>query len=291
MDLQNLLDTLKIGDKSVGLGGCHTSKPYPCCEYNITVLDDQKNDFVTEFDGELIRVQHTSKSESRPHVLIQLDGMQAISDESWDLTMLLSKVREKKSRYFSSFAKDSLVESLFCCGKADEKLSELDQFAGCWIKCAAFLITDAICGLNKKRPSPSHMLETLRSLPKNKINENLSIVSDCIGIERASQPSLSRMSKSTMGFSDMVEKNDHSKIIERKHNFMVKNSLLADCYFYLGYINKQNMLSIKGNLHRNPELIHILKVAFDIENDPIQLEQQSKKLRNASKAILGIINK
>lgn len=291
MDLIKLIDSLKIGNNSVGLGGCQTSKSYPCCEYNITVFDDQTSDYVTEFDGQLIRVQHASKSESRPHILIQLDGMQTISDESWDLTMLLSKVREKKSRYYLSFAKDSLVESLFCCSKADEKLSESDPFAGCWIKCAAFMIADAICGLNQKRPSPSHMLETLRSLSKSKINEKLSVVSDCIGVERASQPSLARMLKSTMGFSDMIEKNGHSKIIEKKHSFMVKNSMLADCYFYLGCINKQNMVSIKNQLHRKPELIHVLKVAFDIENDPTQLEQQSARLKNAAREILDIINK
>jgi hypothetical protein len=88
------------------------------------------------------------------------------------------------------------------------------------------------------------MLENLRHFEKNKINENFSIVNDSIGIERATPSLLSRMCKSTMGFSDMVEQNDHSKIIQKKNDYFLKNSLISDCYFYLGYTNRNNQLTI-----------------------------------------------
>ena len=138
--------------------------------------------------------------------------------------------------------------------------------------------------------SPAHTLELVRALRNNKINENFNIVNECVGIERATPSLLTRMCKSTIGFSDMVEKNDHSKIIQRKHDYLVKNSLISDCYFYLGYVNRNNFIKIKDSLHRTPELIHILKVAFDVENDMTRLEQQSINLHKTSNELLSILN-
>ena len=43
--------------------------------------------------------------------------------------------------------------------------------------------------------------------------------------------------------------------------------MLSDCYFYLGYINKENFIHIKDELNRRSDLIHLLKIAFDIESD------------------------
>ena len=111
------------------------------------------------------------------------------------------------------------------------------------------------------------MLDLIRKLPKNPINENLLIATKTIGIERSTPTLLKRMLKSTMGFSDIVEGNNHSQIISSKHDFFINNSKLSDCYFYLGYINRNNFKQIKTSVGQRPELIHILKVAFDIEVD------------------------
>ena len=132
------------------------------------------------------------------------------------------------------------------------------------------------------------MLEQVRELKKNRINENFSIVNDCIGIERATPSLLTRMCKSTMGFSDMVEANNHSKIIQKKCNYLVKNGLLADCYFYLAYINRNNMIKIKDILQQKPEFIHVLKVGFDVENDYSKIEQQANLLQKTANEILSI---
>jgi hypothetical protein len=93
-----------------------------------------------------------------------------------------------------------------------------------------------------------------------------------------------------MGFSDMVENNGHSKIIQKKHDYLVKNSLMSDCYFYLGYINRNNFVKIRDTLSRKPELIHILKVAFDVENDMGRLDHQADTLHKTSNDLLSILN-
>jgi len=161
-----------------------------------------------------------------------------------------------------------------------------DPYASTWLKCAAFFLTDAISMINLQCPSPTHMLKILRKFEKNKINECISTIAESIGIERATPTLLSRMSKSTIGFSDMIEANSHSKIISQKYQYMISNSLFADCYFFLGYINRNNFIKIK-DLHRKPEFIHILKTAFDLEGDSIKIESQANKLHNTANFLLS----
>ena len=93
------------------------------------------------------------------------------------------------------------------------------------------------------------------------------------------------MLKSTMGFSDLVENNFHSKVISQKYHYMIENSLFSDCYFYLGYINRDNFKKIQ-DLHRKPELIHVLKTGFDLESDITKIESEANKLQQVTNSLL-----
>jgi hypothetical protein len=99
------------------------------------------------------------------------------------------------------------------------------------------------------------------------------------------------MLKSTIGFSDIVEKNNHSLLIQQKHDYFVKNSMLSDCYFYLGYVNKENFVKIKDSIEKQPELIHILKVSFDVEADSNLLEKQACTVQKSANDILDSISR
>jgi len=290
MDIKKFLEYSSLTNFPVGLGGCkNEGKGYDCCEYNITVFDNttQKESLI-EFEDQVVELHHGALKESRSNVLIQYEKMQIILDEQWELRMLLSKIKEKKKELFKDYIKSCLIDALFCVAKSKSGIKNSDIFASSWLKCGAYYISDALCGFNYQRPSPTHMLEHIREFEKNRINETFSIVNDCIGIERATPSLLSRMCKSTMGFSDMVESNAHSKIIQRKHDYLVKNSLLTDCYFYLGYINRNILIKIKGILHQKPELIHVLKVAFDIEREPTKIERQSEILQKTANELLTL---
>ncbi len=216
--------------------------------------------------------------------------MEILNDEQWELRIFLSKIKEKKEKIFKTYTKSCLIDAAVCATKTKDGLKNSDPFASSWIKCSAFFIADAISILNSKRPSPAHMLENLRHFEKNKINENFSIVNDSIGIERATPSLLSRMCKSTMGFSEMVEQNDHSKIIQKKNDYFLKNSLISDCYFYLGYNKRNNFIKIKDILHEKPELIHVLKVAFDVDNDQVKIEQQADVLHKTANDMITLVS-
>lgn len=292
MDYKKILEDFSLTKFPVALGGCRKEgNNFGCCEYNITVFDEKnEKDRIIEVGNEFVKIHHGSLEESRHEILAQYDNLEILNDEQWELRIFLSKIKEKKEKIFKTYAKSSLIDAAVCATKTKDGLKNSDPFASSWIKCSAFFIADAISILNSKRPSPAHMLENLRHFEKNKINENFSIVNDTIGIERATPSLLSRMCKSTMGFSDMVEQNDHSKIIQKKNDYFLKNSLISDCYFYLGYTNRNNFIKIKDILHEKPELIHVLKVAFDVDNDQVKIGQQADVLHKTANDMITLIS-
>ncbi|MHA7734701.1 hypothetical protein [Nitrosopumilus sp. S6] len=289
MDLQKIPEKLDLSDFPIGLGGCRVSENFfDSCGYDVVIFDDEdKPDKIISIDEEIFVLRHGTFSETNSKRLLQYNDLQIIQDASWELRMFLSKIKEKRSSLFADFAKNSLIESMFCCQKTKESIDNSDDFAPCWQKCASFYLADAITSLNNKRFGPTHMLDSLRKFEKSPINEHISVVTQTVGIERATPVLLERMVKSTMGFSDMVEKNNHSQIISQKHEYFVKNSMISDCYFYLGYTNKENFIKVKNNLSRNPDLIHVLKTAFDIEADSNVLLQQADLIQNSCNTLLA----
>ena len=109
-----------------------------------------------------------------------------------------------------------------------------------------------------------------------------------MGIERATTSLLSRMLKSTCGFSEMIEKNQNSIIIEKKTNYLIQNSLLSDCYLYLNYQNRNNFYKIKDSLNKNSDKIHVLKTAFDLTNTVTELSTSIDSLQNITNALLTL---
>ena len=292
MDLKTLPEKLSLSHFPVGFGGCRNNGiNFQCCEYNITVFDDKREEpSIHEIDGNLIKLHHGSLSETNDGVLKQFENMKILLDEQWNLRMFLTKIKTKSKQISNSYIQNCLVDAGVCATKARELVKSSDPLAHVWIKCAVYFLADAIFSINSKRPSPTHMLEIMRGFEKNKINQSFSVVHQCLGIERASTSLLSRMVKSTIGFSDMVEKNNHSKIIQQKYDYLVQNSLLSDCYFYLGYINRNNVIKTKDTLHRNLEYMHLLKVAFDTESDPLVVEHQAMILLKTTNDLLTTKN-
>jgi len=292
MEIQKFIEENELSGFPIGLGGCRVSDlSFDSCDYDLFIFDGKPGSAkIVQYDDEFVTIHHASLSETNSEKLLQYHKLQILQDESWDLRMMLSKIEEKHTSLFSDFAKNCLIESQFCCQRTNEAIESSDVFAPCWQKCATFYLGNAISSINHQRSSPSHMLDLLRKLKKSTINEHISIVTQTVGIERATPTLLERMLKSTIGFSDLIEKNNHSKIIQQKHDFFVKNSMLSDCYFYLGYVNKENFVKIKDTLNREQDLIHILKVAFDIEADSNLLKQQSVLVQKSCNEILGILS-
>ena len=272
----------------VGLGGCHAEQTnLDCCVHDITIFDQSDiPESVIEKDSQFFKIHHCTLTENRVEILIQLHHMQILYDDQWELKMFLAKIREKHESILKAFTKSSIIESQICLTKAKNVLDKSDPFISSWIKSAGYFLVDAILSLNNYRPSPSHMLDILRNLKSNQINEMLPIVLDSLGLERATPSLLRRMSKSTVGLSDLVEKNNNSKIIQHKINCFLDKSLFSDCYFYIGYVNRNNFYRIKNSLDKFPEIIHILKTGFDLENDSSAFETDIQSLHEVAQILL-----
>jgi hypothetical protein len=288
--LKKIIEEQKMSDFPIGLGGCRLSENhFDSCGFDMIVFDGKSDsDKIIQFDNEFVLIHHATFSETQSKKLLQYDNLQIIQDDSWDLRMFLSKIKEKRNSLFTDLAKNSLIESLFCCQKTRDAIDTSDVFASCWQKCASYYLADAILSLNHQRLSPSHNLGLLRKLEKSSINENISIIEQTVGIQRTTPVLLKRMLKSTIGFSDLIEQNNNSKIIQQKYDFFVKNSMLSDCYFYLGYVNKENFVKIKNTLNRQQDLFHILKIAFDIDADSNLLLQQAALIQKSCNDLLVI---
>jgi hypothetical protein len=288
MNVKEIPSLLSISDFPIGLGGCRSDGThFQCCEYNITVMDEKSGESVHRIENDFVKIHHCSLDDSSSNTLHQLQDLTIINDDQWKLRILLSKIQEKKEQIATSHARSCLVDAGILANKARNSVKTNDPFAGAWIKCASYSLADAIFCLNLKRPSPTHMLEVIRNMKKDKVNQKFSIIHQILGIERSSTSLLSRMVKSTVGFSNMVENNGNSEIIEKKYEYLVDSSLLSDCYFYLGYVNRTNLLRVKNQIHRNPEFIHILKVGLDLESDPLVIDNQATVLLQSSNEILG----
>ncbi|HJU13373.1 MAG TPA: hypothetical protein VJ792_02845 [Candidatus Nitrosotalea sp.] len=287
MDTRKIPELLAISEGPVGLGGCRNDgECFDCCEFNISVFDGGTAESVHEVSGNMVKVQHCSLSESNVSVLTQLDSLTILRDDQWDLRMLLAKIKERRERISNSYTKSCLVDAGIMANRAREEIKTGGPFAGAWVKCASFFLSDALFSINSRRPSPAHMLEITRRLKKNDTNQTFSLVHQILGLERASTSVLARMVKSTMGFSDMVEANGHSKIIKKKYDYLVEHSLLADCYFYLGYVNRNNIMKVVSRIHKNPEYIHVLKVALDMESDQLVVEKQAGAILESTNDLL-----
>jgi len=290
MDFKKFIESQELSDHPIGLGGCRNMDYFfDSCDYDIMVFDENRsNREVISFENNLVTLHHASLSETNTKKLLQYDNLKILQDASWNLKIFLSKISEKRNSLFSDFAKNSLIESIFCCQKTKDGVENDDVFAACWQKCASYYLADAISSLNNSPSSPSHLLDSLRKFEKTSINNHISNVLQTIGIERATPTLLKRMLKSTVGFSDLIEANNHSELIQKKYDYFLNNSMLSDCYFYLGYINKENFIHIKDELNRRSDLIHLLKIAFDIESDSNLLLQQAETIQTSCNDLLEI---
>jgi len=288
MKAEEILRIIPPTTYPVGLGGCHAEQTnLDCCVHDITIFDQSDiPESVIEKDSQFFKIHHCALTENRVEILIQLHHMQILYDDQWELKMFLAKIREKHESILKAFTKSSIIESQICLTKAKNVLDKSDPFISSWIKSAGYFLVDAILSLNNYRPSPSHMLDILRNLKSNQINEMLPIVLDSLGLERATPSLLRRMSKSTVGLSDLVEKNNNSKIIQHKINCFLDKSLFSDCYFYIGYVNRNNFYRIKNSLDKFPEIIHILKTGFDLENDSSAFETDIQSLHEVAQILL-----
>ena len=293
MNKDEILKILGTTNSPIAIGGYNSDSFDTDCQiYNLVVFDGKNiSDVITKHESKIIKTSHGNLSESNSETLLSYENLQIIHDEQWELKTLISKIQKKKNTLFSASAKNALVESQLAISKAKNALEQEDPFVACWIKSGIILLIDSILYQNQILPNPVNALSLMRNLKQKNTNQFTNkIISETV-IERATESLLSRMLKSTCGFSDMVEKNQNSIIIEKKANYLIQNSLLSDCYLYLSYQNRNIFFKIKNSLNRNLDKIHVLKTGFDLTHAPSELLSSIDSMYSITNALLALSHK
>ena len=293
MNQDEILKIIGPSNFPIAFGGSNSDNFDNDCEiYNLVMFDgkDISDEIITHGSG-IFKISHGNLSENNCEYLLQYENLQIIQDEQWELKMLISKINKKKKTLFLASAKNALVESQLALSRAKNALENNDPFVSCWIKCSAISLIDSILFQNQILPNPAHALSSMRNLKQKNTNHFTDKIISETGIERATTSLLSRMLKSTCGFSDMVEKNQNSLTIEKKANHLIQNSLLPDCYLYLNYLNRNIFYKIKNSLNTNSDKIHVLKTAFDLTNTPSELLSSIDSMNDVTNALLTLSHK
>ena len=289
MNLDEIIKIIGQNNSPIALGGYDADDFDIDCNIHNLVLFDGKNisDEIITHESKTLKISHGTLSETIPEFLIHYQNLEIIQDPEWELKMFVSKIKEKKDVLFLASSKNALVESQLSLSKAKNALEHDDPFVSCWIKCAITSLIDSILLQNNILPYSAQALSLIRNLKqKNTIQFVDKIIAES-GIERATSSLLSRMLKSSSGFSDMIENNQNSSIIEKKANYLIQNSLFADCYLYLIYQNRNNFYKIKDSLDKNSDKIHVLKTAFDLTITSSELSGTIDSLSDISKSLLS----
>ena len=289
MNLDEIIKIIGQNNSPIALGGYDVDDFDIDCNIHNLVLFDGKNisDEIITHESKTLKISHGTLSETIPESLIHYQNLEIIQDPEWELKMFVSKIKEKKDVLFLSSSKNALVESQLSLSKAKNALEHDDPFVSCWIKCAITSLIDSILLQNNILPYSAQALSLIRNLKQKNTNQFVDKIIAESGIERATSSLLSRMLKSSSGFSDMIENNQNSSIIEKKANYLIQNSLFADCYLYLIYQNRNNFYKIKDSLDKNSDKIHVLKTAFDLTITSSELSGTIDSLSDISKSLLS----
>ena len=289
MNLDEIIKIIGQNNSPIALGGYDADDFDIDCNIHNLVLFDGKNisDEIITHESKTLKISHGTLSETIPESLIHYQNLEIIQDPEWELKMFVSKIKEKKDVLFLASSKNALVESQLSLSKAKNAFEHDDPFVSCWIKCAITSLIDSILLQNNILPYPAQALSLMRNLKQKNTNQFVDKIIAESGIERATSSLLSRMLKSSSGFSDMIENNQNSSIIEKKANYLIQNSLFADCYLYLIYQNRNNFYKIKDSLDKNSDKIHVLKTAFDLTITSSELSGTIDSLSDISKSLLS----
>ena len=289
MNLDEIIKIIGQNNSPIALGGYDADDFDIDCNIHNLVLFDEKDisDEIITHESKTLKIYHGTLSETNPESLIHYQNLEIIQDPEWELKMFVSKIKEKKDVLFLSSSKNALVESQLSLSKAKNAFEHDDPFVSCWIKCAITSLIDSILLQNNILPYPAQALSLMRNLKQKNTNQFVDKIIAESGIERATSSLLSRMLKSSSGFSDMIENNQNSSIIEKKANYLIQNSLFADCYLYLIYQNRNNFYKIKDSLYKNSDKIHVLKTAFDLTITSSELSGTIDSLSDISKSLLS----
>jgi hypothetical protein len=268
----------------VALIGCRTSEmSLDCCEYDLAVFvvtqEDNQANQVVQVDNRPVELMHITGS-IKDHI-IDLADMVILKDNSKLMLSSAAKdiISEKYEKMLAASGKKLLINSLFCQQKM--RGTKHPMVAAMWLKIAAYEFIDGILALSGNRPMPVHILEQVRQID-SRMAEGLEVALECIGVERATRPSISR----SMGAIKELKSKDYDReLFMSKVSHLLERRMLVDCYCYAGRVAAKNLVSRKEIFYS--QYSKLVQLALDLVSDVQSLEKMQKGLFRATNRALG----
>jgi hypothetical protein len=268
----------------VALIGCRTSEmSLDCCEYDLAVFvvtqEDNQANQVVQVDNRPVELMHITGS-IKDHI-IDLADMVILKDNSKLMLSSAAKdiVSEKYEKMLAASGKKLLINSLFCQQKM--RGTKHPMVAAMWLKIAAYEFIDGILALSGNRPMPVHILEQVRQID-SRMAEGLEVALECIGVERATRPAISR----SMGAIKELKSKDYDReLFMSKVSHLLERRMLVDCYCYAGRVAAKNLVSRKEIFYS--QYSKLVQLALDLVSDVQSLEKMQKGLFRATNRALG----
>lgn len=262
----------------VALIGCRTSETsLDCCEYDLVVFapENQNNNRVVQVDGLAVELVHFT-GPVRNHV-VELGSMTVLKDTKFILSSIAKDITPTKySKALAAAGRKSLISSLFCQQKMKE--AKHPTVAAMWLKLAAYDFMGGMLALSGGRPMPLHELEQARQADDaGGMAEGVEVALECIGIERATRPVISR---SIEAIKELKSKDYDRDLFVSKVDYLLGRSMLADCYYYVGRVAAKNLAGRKDLFHN--QYAKLVQLALDLSSDVQHLEKMQKRLFRAA---------
>ena len=279
----------KNSDLELGLIGCRADNShvsYDCCEYDIAVLGSNGNGYdkkIMQLGHNTLEFLHFPNYQKYGHSDISLFNMIKIEKSS---ALFISPHPPKIDRktWYIAAGKRRVVDSLFNVSKNGNTKSESNaSLASLNLKIAAYALIDGIILISQTRPMPIHELNQLRQVEVRKdfINEAIQVCIECLGIERATRTIINRSFKA---LKEILKERYDVELLSSKINYLLKQALLADCYYYIGklvcsHLEKRDNAS-QLNYHK------LNSIALDLTHDYEKVKKLSALVKRDCKLIL-----
>ena len=270
----------------IALIGCRAQdleSSFECCEYDIALLDPNGPlDRVVELEDSVVEFLNFS-SRGNQHQM-QLENMIPIAYKGMPLfSPSFNSTRVPSDRIFKGQAKKMIVNSLFNIESADSHNESKVEFSSLQLKMAAYHLLEGILLCSGIRPMPTHELNQIRTLdePKEAFVTAIKSGLECLGIERASKTTINRSYKA---LKEILREEDDKHLIFSKIEHLLKNGLLADCYYFIG---KVGMKYLDRKSTKFAELYPKLsRITFDLNLDTGLIRKTSSMLKDSCKMLL-----
>jgi hypothetical protein len=252
----------------VALIGCRTSEmSLDCCEYDLAVFAQGDNQ-VLQVDGHAVELVHVGDNH-----IVDLGGMAALNGKF--IFSSKSVTPEKYRKALAAAGKKSLISSLFYQQRMSHAKNPL--VAAMWLKVAAYEFIAGSLALSGNRPMPLHEPEQIRQADAGGIAEGVQAAFECIGVERATRPAISR---SLEAIQELKSKDYDRDLVMSKIRHLLDKRMLADCYYYAGKVAGKRLAGRSDTFHNRYS--KLAQLALDLTSDLNHLQKLQKSLFRAA---------